>query len=233
MSALAERIAANLGSIHERITAACRRVGRDPAGVRLVAVTKSAELPWIETLVAQGARDLGESRPQQLLERSALVAGPVTWHLVGHLQRNKIRKVLPVAAVIHAVDSRALWQRLAEVAAELGLRPRVLIEVNVSGEATKFGFSPVELRAVWRELSADRRLDLAGLMTMAPLSDDPETARPVFAGLRRLRDELRAADPGGPELAELSMGMSGDFEIAVEEGATLVRVGTALFEGLA
>jgi hypothetical protein len=243
MTTVESRIAENLARIRAQIDAACRRVGRESTGVRLVAVTKSARVEWIETLVALGVRDLGESRPQQLLERAdrlrlseatqatQRIDEPVRWHLIGHLQKNKVRKVLPVADCLHSIDSLPLAARIDGLAAELGLRPRLLFEVNISGEASKDGFSPEPLAKDWTTLCALSHVEIAGLMTMAPYSDEPEDSRPTFRELRELRDRL-AAMPGSPRPAELSMGMSGDFEVAIEEGATLIRVGTSLFEGL-
>jgi pyridoxal phosphate enzyme (YggS family) len=235
MSTIESRIAENLARVQMRIEAACRRAGRDTAEVRLVAVTKSARLEWIESLVALGVRDLGESRPQQLLERAAevrqpqLIGEPIRWHLVGHLQRNKVRKILPVAACLHSVDSLPLATRIDGLCFELGLRARVLLEVNVSGEASKDGFTPSVLADEWPSLCKVHNVEIAGLMTMAPFSENPEGARPAFRRLRELRDRLA---PNSPQLRELSMGMSGDFEVAIEEGATFVRIGTALFDGL-
>ena len=221
-------LAESLTDVRRRIEDTCDRAGRDPSGVRLVAVTKYAPIEAVRELVALGHADLGENRPQQLLERAALLEGSgVTWHLIGPLQRNKARKVLPVASLIHSVDGLRLLESLYRLAEELSLRPRLLLEVNVSGEATKHGFRPEELRATWPQVAGFGRLDIAGLMTMAPYSDDPEASRPVFRSLRRLRDDLAAAGPF--PLPELSMGMSGDFEVAIEEGATVVRVGSSLF----
>jgi PLP dependent protein len=221
-------VAENYTRVRDRIATACARSGRDPLSVRLVAVTKYAPIEAVRELVALGHRDLGENRPQQLLERVALLEElPVTWHLIGQLQRNKTRKVLPVASLIHSVDSVRLLEAIDRIAAELGLRPRVLLEVNVSGEARKSGFSPEGLRSAWGEVTRFERVEIAGLMTMAPYADDPETARPVFRALRLLRDDLAAAGPLA--LTELSMGMSGDFEVAIEEGATVVRIGSSLF----
>lgn len=221
-------LAGNYEDVRRRIAAACGRAGRDPETVRLVAVTKYATVDAIRELVDLGHRDLGENRPQQLLERAALLGGrDVRWHLIGTLQRNKARKVLPVASLVHSADSARLLDALDRLAGELSLRPRVLLEVNVSGEESKHGFSPEDLRAGRPQVASFSHLDVAGLMTMAPYSDDPEAARPVFRGLRRLRDDLASVGP--LPLPELSMGMSGDFEVAVEEGATIVRVGAALF----
>ncbi len=231
MGSVESLIAANYARLSGRIEEACRRAGRPASDVRLVAVTKSAEIGWIEALLAMGVRDLAESRPQQLCERALLLDKSARWHLVGHLQRNKVRKVLPAASWIHSVDTLPLLRRLDAAAGELRLRPRLLLEVNVSDESAKNGFRPKELVAAWPAVTAVSNVDIAGLMTMAPWAESPEAARPVFAGLRALRDQL-AASPSTAVLPELSMGMSGDFEVAVEEGATLVRIGTSLFEGL-
>jgi pyridoxal phosphate enzyme (YggS family) len=237
MSTVESRIAENLARIRERIDSACRRACRDTKDVRLVAVTKSARLDWIDSLIALGVRDLGESRPQQLLERAAevrqlqVIGEPIRWHLIGHLQRNKVRKILPVASCLHSVDSLPLTMRIDGLSVELGLRPRVLLEVNVSGEGSKDGFTPSLLAARWPSLCELHNVEIAGLMTMAPFSEDAEDARPTFRRLHELRDRL-ALVSASPPLRELSMGMSGDFEVAIEEGATLVRVGTSLFEGL-
>jgi pyridoxal phosphate enzyme (YggS family) len=236
MSDLHAQIAANLLAVQGRIGEACARSGRDPRDVLLVAVIKSAKWEWVRALLDLDVRHLAESRPQQLVHRAAQLSAeaphlPVQWHLIGPLQRNKVRPVLPLARLIHSIDSVRLLERVGLIAGELQLRPRVLLEVNVSGEATKHGFAPEQLWAEWGAITSVPHVEVAGLMTMAPESDDREAARPVFRGLHELRDRLRERGPW--ELSELSMGMSGDFETAVEEGATLVRVGSRLFEGLA
>jgi pyridoxal phosphate enzyme (YggS family) len=212
--------------------AAAQRAGREASDVCLVAVTKYARLEWVRELVEAGERVLGESRPQQLVERAPQFEPSLRWHLIGHLQRNKVRPVLPLVELIQSIDSLRLLQRVNVVADELGLSPRVLLEVNVSGERTKDGFTPSELLRNWERLLEMRPATIDGLMTMAPESDDPERARPHFAALRELRDRLRAQSSPEVTLRELSMGMSGDFEVAIEEGATLIRIGSALFAGL-
>ena len=237
MSAVAE----NLAAARDRVAAAARAAGRDPAAVTLVAVTKYATDEQVAALLAAGARDLGENRPRQLADRAERFAEGsddppgVRWHQIGQVQRNKVRKYLPAAALTHSVDSEKLLAVLDRVAGEEGLTARVLLQANVSGEASKSGFGPDELRALWNR-GADRfpHVEVRGLMTLAPLPErdedraDPAAvaalARPVFAGLRELRDELGGED----RLPELSMGMSGDFEAAIAEGATLVRLGSAL-----
>lgn len=218
-----------LESLRHSFIEACSRVDRDPASVRLVAVTKYASLDAVRELIDLGHRDFGESRPQQLAERATLLKdAPLTWHLIGTLQRNKARKVLPHAAVIHSGGSLRLLETLDRLAKELELRPSVLLEVNVSGEASKQGFSVEDLKRDWPEILQLRSLDLRGFMTMAPYSEDPEQSRPIFRSLRELRDML-ATTPSRP-LPELSMGMTGDYVVAIEEGATIIRVGSALFD---
>lgn len=222
----------NLSAVRHRIESSCRRAGRDARQVRLVAVTKSARLEWIRELVELGQYDLAENRPQQLLDRAAQVEGPVTWHQIGPLQRNKIRKILPVATWIHSVDSLKLLADVDRIAGELHVRPRVLLQVNVSGEESKQGFDPESLLMHWDDVEAFHHVDVQGLMTMAPFVDDAELIRPVFRALRTFRDRLVERSVRRLALPELSMGMSGDFEVAVEEGATMARIGSALFKGL-
>ena len=222
----------NYEKVQERIRAACKRVGRAAEEVRLVAVTKYAQIEWIEPLLEAGVSDLGENRPQQLIERAAVLPQTVRWHMIGHLQRNKVRPILPVVEWIHSVDTLRLLERIDRLAAELKLKPRLLLEVNVSGEETKFGFSPDELNEQWERVLECEHVELCGLMTMAPFVQDPEQTRPVFRQLRQLRDQLQTRSGTKAHLSELSMGMSNDFEVAVEEGATMVRIGSLLFEGL-
>jgi pyridoxal phosphate enzyme (YggS family) len=200
--------------------------------VRLVAVTKQVDESIASALVNLGVSDLGENRPQELWRKQQFVLGPVRWHLVGTLQKNKARRTLPLVHLIHSVDSAALLTRLDELAVELDLRPVVLLEVNVSGETTKHGFRPDELPQVISVAGLFTRVQIHGLMTMAPFQEDPNRARPFFAMLRELRDRLAGETPRNCPLTELSMGMSGDFEAAITEGATWVRIGSALFEGI-
>lgn len=224
-STLADRLA----SVRGRIADACRRAGRDPAAVTLVAVTKTVS-PQVAAVAAElGMHDLGESRPQELWKKAAAVPG-ARWHLIGHLQRNKIDKTVPLAVMVHSVDSVRLLEALDAFGRKLNDPVPVLLEVNCSREAAKGGFSPDELPALGEKLPALTGLSVRGLMTMAAYFDDPQQCRPTFTELRELRDRVRTAT--SLELPHLSMGMSNDFEVAVEEGATLVRVGTTLFEGL-
>ncbi len=224
-------LARNWYDVRTRIADACARRQRDPQSVRLVAVTKTAKLDWIRELIDLGQRDLGENRPQQLVQRAAELPDSAQWHLIGHLQRNKVDFVAPHVRWIHSVDSPRLVQSLAAHAAKSATLPQLLLEVNISAEASKGGFAPNELVSQWDGLRATN-LPIVGLMTMAPLTEEPESIRWVFRQLRELRDRLAELSGGSHPLPELSMGMSGDFEVAVEEGATLVRVGSRLFEGL-
>jgi PLP dependent protein len=226
------RLSQNLAAVQQQMALACQRVGRPLDAVTLVAVTKSVPVPVIQALYDLGLRDFGESRPQQLVARAAALPADVRWHLIGHLQRNKIGLVLPVVQTIHSVDSLRLWTALQSAITsdrQRAMPPRLLLEVNVSGEASKDGWLPNDLRAAWTELS-HAAVPPAGLMTMAPLSSDDAVVRPVFLGLRQLRDELVALSPA--PLTQLSMGMTGDYVLGIEAGATLVRVGTGLFAGL-
>ncbi len=229
-SALHDRVRDNLAAVRARITAVCERCGRDPASVTLIAVTKYASEAAVQALYDLGHRDFGESRPQQLAGRVSRYPADVRWHLIGHLQRNKAALVVPITYRIHSVDSLRLLRKLDEVAAAEGQRIPILLEVNISGEASKDGYSANAVVNEWADITAVTSVDLVGLMTMAPLDADAEQTRAVFRGLRRLRDEL--AQQGPWPLLELSMGMSGDFEIAIEEGATMVRIGSTLFAGV-
>lgn len=227
-----DTIESNLNHIRSRIAAACQRVGRSTEAVKLVAVTKYAEFNWVRDLVSLGEFDLAESRPQQLAQRASELSQEVKWHLIGHLQRNKVDVVLPVTTLIHSVDSLRLLEKIEQESLKRGLTPHILLEVNVSGEAAKDGFQPDELRANVARLVQFSSLKIVGLMTMAPQADDPEYARSVFRALRDFRDELTTLSDGKLNIPQLSMGMSGDFEVAIEEGATIVRIGSSLFEGL-
>lgn len=231
---IASRIADNYRAVRQRMEAVCRRAGREPASVKLVAVTKYARIEWARALVELGVVELGENRPQQLVERASQIVAPVNWHLIGPLQRNKVRSILPLATLIHSVDSVRLLESIERIAGDLDLRPRVLLEVNLSGEEAKHGFRADELPDAWVQVQKFERVQVEGLMTMAAYSADPENARTAFAKLRLLRVELQARSNGAAAglLRELSMGMTGDFEVAIEEGATIVRIGSALWEGL-
>ncbi|MBO0698762.1 MAG: YggS family pyridoxal phosphate-dependent enzyme, partial [Zavarzinella sp.] len=226
---LADRIAA----VRSRIAAACARVGRDPSAVTLVAVTKTVSPRVAGFLSDLGVPDLGESRPQELWHKAAeLKDRPIRWHLIGHLQRNKVERTLPLVHLIHSVDSLRLFEAIAIEGQKRGLNPGLLLEINASREEQKHGFSYDEVRAGEWEFE-NRPGHVCGLMCMAAYSGDPEHARPAFRELRQFRDRLRQDWLiVGPQLEHLSMGMSSDFEVAIEEGATLVRIGTTIFERL-
>ena len=225
-------IAGNLKQIQIAVESACARSGRPDDSVQLVAVTKYAELNWVRDLIKLGKLQLGESRPQQMRQRVQELPGDVRWHMIGHLQRNKVDIAVAAADLIHSVDSLRLLRKIETSAAAAGKQQRLLLEVNVSGEESKDGFTPDELRSMGPEMVDLQHVVIQGLMTMAPHSEDAESTRPFFRKLRDLRDDLANSSEGGLSLPELSMGMSGDFEVAIEEGATLIRIGSRIFEGL-
>jgi pyridoxal phosphate enzyme (YggS family) len=220
-------IASKLQQVRERIAGAALRSGRDPAEIELVAVSKTYPPELIWEASESGQEIFGESRIQEAILKIPLLPARLRWHFIGHLQSNKVRKILPLFELIHGVDKLGTARDIDRIGAELGLFPRVLLEVNVSGEGSKQGFEPQNLEAIIGDLLTMPRLQVEGLMTMAPLSPEAEFSRRYFSGLRELRDRL--AKQTGIPLSALSMGMSGDFEVAVEEGATLCRVGSAIF----
>lgn len=222
-------IASRLSEIRDRIAEAAVRSGRSPEAVELLAVSKTFPPEAIEAAAAAGQRLFGESRVQECLTKIPALASRLDWHFIGHLQSNKIRKVLPLCSAFHSVDSTALALDMERIAEEEGLRPEIYLQVNVAGDGRKFGFTAESVRREIGPLLALRRVQVAGLMTIPPLVADPELSRPHFAALRELRD-LLAAENGTP-LTGLSMGMSGDYSIAIAEGATIVRVGSLLFGG--
>ncbi len=229
---LRDQLAQRIEEVEERIRAACARAGRRRADVTLVAVTKSAPDAATALLPELGLLHLGESRPQRLWRKAALLPAAVHWHLIGHLQRNKIDRTLPLTELIHSADRLAVLQTIDECAGRLGRPARVLLEVNTSREANKQGFAPEEVPGLAPALNGLKHVRVCGLMTMAAWEEDPEKCRPSFAQLRLLREQLGQQLGGPHRLEHLSMGMSNDFEVAIEEGATLVRIGTSLFDGL-
>ena len=224
----------NLSAVNQCVQRACERSGRSSDHVNVVAVTKYADWEWVQRLSTLHSA-FGENRPQQLAERQPLLPD-AEWHLIGQLQRNKVRLALKHASLIHSVDSLKLLRRIADIAKEEDLIPSVLLQINVSGEASKSGFTVDEIHSHWSAICGMANgVTIKGLMTMAPASDSPEVPRSVFRGLHQLRDELAnstESQTAGVDLRELSMGMSGDFQVAIEEGATLVRIGRRLFDGL-
>lgn len=222
MDDVGSRIARNLERVRGRIRASAARAGRDPASVRLVAVTKTVGVDEARMLVELGVTDLGENRIDGAREKIEAVGRGARWHMIGNVQRRKARDVAALFDTVDSVDLVEVGEALGQRCEEQGRELDVLLEVNVSGEASKHGFEPENVADAVRQMAQWRNLHVRGLMTMAPFEEEPEAVRPVFARLRRLA--------GGLGLAEVSMGMTNDFEVAVEEGATQVRIGTALFE---
>ena len=226
----ADAIADNLRAVRERIDAAARRVNRDPGGVTLIAVSKTFDASAVRAAHAAGQVDFGENKVQEALQKMQDTADiPVRWHLIGHLQSNKARRAATPFACIHSIDSIDLLRRIDTAAAEAGVRPEVLVQVDLAGEDTKFGATSEDARRVVDAALEAKALDLAGLMLLPPWNEDQEQTRPWFRRVRDLRQQW--LDEGIPAraLRHLSMGMSHDFEAAIEEGSTMVRVGTAIF----
>lgn len=220
-------IAENLEIVRSQILDAAARSHRRADAVTLIAVSKTHSPEAILEAVDAGQLVLGENRVQEARAKMPLLPSRICWHLLGHLQSNKIRQALPLFERLHGIDTLALARDVDRIAGELGLFPKVLVEVNVAGESSKFGFDPEGLRANMEELLTLKNVDIDGLMTIPPYADNAEASRKYFVALRELRDRL-ASEFCAP-LPELSMGMSGDFAVAVEEGATFVRVGTRIF----
>lgn len=220
----------NLAAVHARIAAACMRAGRDPHSVRLLPVSKTVDEARLRLAVEAGCDTLGENKVQEAKGKAEAMADlGICWSVIGHLQTNKARDVARFASEFQALDSLRVAQSLDQRLAQEGRQLDVFVQVNTSGEASKYGLGPIEVADFVQQLPAFSQLRVRGLMTLAVLSADPEQVRPCFVRLRELRDRLRATLPAGISLDELSMGMSGDFEIAIEEGATIVRVGQAIF----
>ena len=223
-------IVGNLAAIRERVAAAAAAAGRPPDDIRLLAVSKTFSADHVRAAHAAGQRDFGENKVQEALQKIGETADlDIRWHLIGHLQSNKAKKAAPAFAAIHSVDSVDLLQRIDAVAADAGKSPELFIQVDLAGETTKFGAGEAEVPAIARAAMECRAARLRGLMLLPPWFDDPEQARPYFRRLRELRQRLVEDGIDGSKLRELSMGMSHDFEVAIQEGATLVRVGTAIF----
>jgi pyridoxal phosphate enzyme (YggS family) len=222
-----EDVAANLARVQAQIAAAVAKSGRAPNEVELVAVSKGHAAEKVQAAAEAGQTLFGESRVQEARAKIPLLPSRLRWHFIGHLQKNKIRHALSLFELFHGIDSLALAQDMQRIAEEEGMQPRILLEVNVAGEASKHGFPPDALRRDLETALSLGRLTIEGLMTIPPLAPEAEASRRYFVALRQLRDELEAEFRIG--LPRLSMGMSGDFSIAIEEGATMVRVGTAIF----
>jgi hypothetical protein len=222
-------ISANLAQVRPRIEAACTRAGRHPGDIVLVAVAKTFPAESVREAVRAGVRDIGENYVQELLRKRAALPEDVRWHFVGHLQTNKVKQIAPWIHLIHAVESLSLVRELDRRAEEVGRILDVLIEVNTTGETTKYGMSPDAVAGFIQSLEEFSHIRVGGLMTIGPFLPDPEGSRPMFRRLRQLRDELTRRPQHNVELHHLSMGMTGDFEVAIEEGATIIRIGTAIF----
>jgi PLP dependent protein len=222
-----ENVAQNLECVLEQIAEAANKGGRSPNDITLVAISKTHEAEKVRAAFDAGQQLFGESRVQEARVKIPLLPAAARWHFVGRLQRNKVRHALPLFELFHSVDSLDLARDMNRIADEEGLRPRVLLEVNVAGEGSKIGFTPEALRSQMETLLGLSRLTIEGLMTIPPLTPEAELSRKHFAVLRELRDQF--ATEFEVALSHLSMGMTGDFVVAIEEGATLVRVGTAIF----
>ncbi|MGE5402178.1 MAG: YggS family pyridoxal phosphate-dependent enzyme [Ignavibacteriales bacterium] len=220
-------ISENINIVKEKIVSRCLKTGRSPEEVRIIAVSKNTGLQLITQALASGIHDLGENKAQEMSEKMHLLEGPINWHFLGHLQRNKVKTVVGAAYCIHSVDSLRLAEEINMQAARINHTQKILLEVKTSDEVTKYGISSfdelLEIASFCREAA---NLELMGLMTMAPYSEDEKKIRKSFTDLCKLKVTLNQQ---GFNLSELSMGMTNDFEIAVEEGATMVRVGTAIF----
>jgi pyridoxal phosphate enzyme (YggS family) len=223
-------LSTRLAGVRERIARAARRAQRDPDSIRLVAVSKTFPAADVRAAAALGQVDFGENRVQEALPKMEQTADlPLRWHLVGHLQSNKVRKAVNGFSVIHSIDSASLIARVEQAAQETGRQIEFLVQVDLAGEATKHGIPPEQILSVIEPALRCRAARLTGLMLLPPAVDDPEAVRPHFVALRLLRDKLVSSGVPPTRLAQLSMGMSHDFEVAVEEGATLLRIGTAIF----
>jgi len=220
-------IADNLKAVKQRISRSCEKSGRPADAVKLVCVTKEADLSEIEEVLALGVNDIGENRVQDAMAKYKAIGNKTTWHLIGHLQTNKVRDAVSISSLIHSVDSLRLMEAIDKEAKRAGKVQNVLIQVNTSGEVSKSGISRDEARPFFEKAALYPNISILGLMTMAPEVKDPEEVRPYFRKLRELRDELNAIL--NTQYLILSMGMTNDFEIAIEEGSTMVRIGRAIF----
>jgi PLP dependent protein len=223
-------ISENIVRIRQRIAAACTRAKRDPSEVVIIAVSKTFPAAVIQDAVRAGVVDIGENYVQELLrKRAELEQEPVRWHFIGHLQSNKVRQIAPWIAMVHALDTPTVAKEIDRQAARAGRTMDVLVEVNTTGESSKFGLSPEAVTGFIRQLQGLDALRICGLMTIGPFLPDPEGSRPMFRRLRELSRRVAETGQANVEMRHLSMGMTGDFEVAIEEGATMVRLGTAVF----
>lgn len=238
------KIAARIEHVKETIASACARAGRGSDTVKLVIVTKSADIEAVKEVIGLGLTELGENRVQQLKKIHAQVSdvlqqsngGPnaakqINWHLIGHLQRNKVRQALPLTTLVHSVDTLRLAEEISAAGVKLNLHPRVLLQVNTSNEPQKYGVPVGAATHLAEQIESLPNLQLVGLMTMAPLTHNKDVVRSCFVRAREIFDEMRGERIVGSQFTELSMGMSSDYEVAVEEGATILRIGSAIFAG--
>lgn len=222
-------ITQNLKQVHGKISAACLRTGRKEADVQLIAVSKTKPVPMLMEAYEAGERHFGENKVQELVEKYEQLPKDIKWHMIGHLQRNKVKYIVDKVSLIHSVDSLRLAEEINKEALKIGRRIPVLIEVNVAGEETKFGVAPAELEAFLREIAPLPAIQVSGLMTIAPFVTDPEQNRNYFTMLKQLSVDIAQKNIDNVSMNVLSMGMTGDYEVAVEEGAGYVRVGTGIF----
>ncbi len=227
---LCSMIAENVEQVRKRIRRACQRSRRDPQSVRLIAVSKTFDAEKIREAVEADVNDIGENFVQELRDKRAALNNPhILWHFVGHLQSNKVKYIADFIHLIHSIDHRSVAEEIDKRGAKSGRAVDVLIEVNTTGEKTKFGVLPEETVEFAKSLAHFKNLKLKGLMTIGPFLPDPEASRPAFQTLRSLRDETMRVGIENAEMTELSMGMTNDFEVAIDEGATMIRLGTAIF----
>ncbi|WP_092323510.1 YggS family pyridoxal phosphate-dependent enzyme [Butyrivibrio sp. YAB3001] len=219
----------NLKIVEKNIEEACKKAGRDRKEVTLIAVSKTKPVSDIREAMSCGITVFGENKVQEIRDKTAEIKEPLSWHMIGHLQANKVKYLPGVACMIHSVDNRKLADEIEKQAAKHDLVMDVLIEVNMAGEDTKFGLAPEAVKDFVKEISELKHLRIRGLMTIAPYTTEPESNRQYFRGLRQLKDEINALNIEGVSMDTLSMGMTGDYQIAIEEGATFVRVGTGIF----
>lgn len=219
----------HLNEVRENIQKACEKAGRSPQGVTLIAVSKTKPLFMLEEAYEAGARDFGENKVQEILEKHPKMPEDARFHMIGHLQRNKVKQVLPHAVLIHSVDSYRLAEQISQEAGKLGITAKILLEVNVAKEESKFGMMPEDVEEMAGQIAALPHLQIEGLMTIAPFVDDPEKNRPVFRKLYQLSVDIKKKNIDNVNMCVLSMGMTGDYQVAIEEGASMIRVGTGIF----
>lgn len=219
----------NLEKVHENIKKACEKAGRDPKEVTLISVSKTKPLPMLEEAYAAGSRDFGENKVQEIIDKYPQLASDIRWHMIGHLQRNKVKYIIDKTALIHSVDSLRLAQEISSQAGKRQLEIDILIEVNIAGEESKFGIPYEETVSLIEEISVLPHIHIIGLMTIAPFVTNPEDNRKYFRKIRELSVDIKQKNIDNVTMSVLSMGMTGDYMVAIEEGATMVRVGTGIF----